>query len=120
MKLSHALSGLVAILLAAACSTTGANPIAQPSAHDPATIADTRTQLREFGAKYEYDIGYLEQLLGLSPAAYDASAAGPLVRDFGPKPALSIFQVPAGYTCRFFWQFFLKIAGGKLAMSRKV
>lgn len=76
MRLLPALSILVALLPGTACSTTDAGDLGQPRARkDAAAIANTRAQLREFGAKYQYDVGYMEQLLDLSPAAYDAFAA---------------------------------------------
>lgn len=69
------LPGLVALLLATACSTADPRRADQPTAQDPAPVPDPRTWLREFGATYQYDVGYLEQLLDLSPAAYDTFAA---------------------------------------------
>ena len=59
---------LLTLLLATACSSTQ-NAAAPP---DPAA---TKLWLHEFGTKYHYDTGYMEQLLDQSPAAYDAFAA---------------------------------------------
>lgn len=42
----------------------------------PPSVAETRAWLHDFGAAYSYDVGYMEQLLDLSPGAYDAFAAG--------------------------------------------
>lgn len=60
-------SATLLLLLATACSTTEAHQAADPAA--------TRAWLQEFEAKYAYDTGYMEKLLELSPAAYDAFAA---------------------------------------------
>jgi len=59
-------------LLASSCSTTPADN-AEPRA---SSVDDTRAWLRDFGARYKYDVGYMEALLDLSPAAYEAFAAG--------------------------------------------
>lgn len=59
-------------LLASSCSTTPTDK-AEPRA---SSVDDTRAWLRDFGAKYQYDVGYMEALLDLSPAAYEAFAAG--------------------------------------------
>lgn len=75
MKFPHALASLVALFLANACSTTAASDPGQSGKQDPSAIADTRAWLREFGTKYAYDVGYMEQLLDLSPTAYETFAA---------------------------------------------
>lgn len=59
-------------LLASACSTTPTDDV-EPRA---TSVEDTRTWLRDFGATYEYDVGYMETLLDLSPAAFEAFSAG--------------------------------------------
>lgn len=59
----------VVSMFASACSTTA------DAAPAPPTIAEQHAQLREFGTHYGYDTGYMEQLLDLSPAAYDTFAA---------------------------------------------
>lgn len=65
---SSAILRLALLLSIPACSTTTTDKA-------PASVAATRAELREFGARYHYDTGYLEQLLELSPAAYDTFAA---------------------------------------------
>ena len=82
MKSSAAFPGLVALLLAAACSTTDTGDAGQASATNPAAPQDTSAWLREFGAKYRYDVGYMEQLLGLSPKSYDAFAAAMAMAEY--------------------------------------
>ncbi|MCA8950328.1 MAG: hypothetical protein KDE27_12555 [Planctomycetes bacterium] len=54
-------------LLLAACAATDGTDTSDPAA--------TRVWLQEFAAQYSYDTGYMEQLLDLSPAAYDTFAA---------------------------------------------
>lgn len=68
-RLSFALPSL-ALLLGVSCSATDARQ--EPQGSDPAA---TRAWLAEFGEKYAYDTGYMEQLLAFSPAAYDTFAA---------------------------------------------
>ena len=68
MKVSLAPTSLLLISALASCST--AESIEEP--YDPSVA---REWLRDFGAKYAYDTGYMEQLLSLSPAAYDAFTA---------------------------------------------
>ncbi len=63
MKLLLALAVVLAFQLATACKST-VEGVAQ------ANSDATRMWLQEFGATYDYDIGYMEQLLDLSPAAY--------------------------------------------------
>ncbi|MEZ6038430.1 MAG: hypothetical protein R3F29_13180 [Planctomycetota bacterium] len=60
---------LVGALVLAGCATTNASD--SVAANDPAA---TRAWLADFEAQYAYDTGYMEQLLELSPAAYDAFA----------------------------------------------
>ena len=56
-----------------ACAATGAAGDAEQK--KPLDVAATRVWLRDFGAQYAYDVGYLEQLLNASPAAYETFAA---------------------------------------------
>ena len=70
MILSRALPALVPLLLVASCSTAGADHDGKHDTNVAATANSTRIQLQEFSAKYGYDTDYLEQLLGMSPAAY--------------------------------------------------
>lgn len=62
-----ALAVAVTLPLAASCSSTTPAPAADVDA--------TRAWLAEFEEHYGYDTGYMENLLGLSPAAYDRFAA---------------------------------------------
>jgi hypothetical protein len=62
---------VLALLFATACSTTAPAPEPQ-NPNDPAA---TRAWLHEFGTKYHYDTGYMEQLLDLSPAAWQTFEA---------------------------------------------
>lgn len=61
------------LLFATACSSPQATETEDP--HLP-TVAETRVELRQFGEMYHYDVGYLEQLLDLSPSAFSAFAGG--------------------------------------------
>lgn len=70
MKSPRALLCLVAIQLASSCSSTST-----ASPPPPPNPTATKAWWREFGAKYHYDTGYVEQLLAQSPAAYDTFAA---------------------------------------------
>jgi hypothetical protein len=56
-----------------ACATTAASGASTPK--QPLDVAATRVWLRDFGAQYSYDVGYMEQLLDASPAAYETFAA---------------------------------------------
>lgn len=68
MKTSLAVSCLLAIQLTTSCSTA-------PAVESHADPAATRAWLHDFGSTYAYDTGYMEQLLDLSPTAYEAFAA---------------------------------------------
>jgi len=61
------------VLLASCATHRAADPVAPEPA--PLDVAATKTWLRGFGAQYSYDVGYMEQLLDGSPAAYEAFAA---------------------------------------------
>ena len=51
------------------------------------SLAASREALRQFGAHYDYDTGYLEELLDASPAAFRAfEAAMPMARVRGAAP----------------------------------
>jgi hypothetical protein len=68
MKISLGTAALLVVSLLACCST------AADSEKQSGELA-TREWLRDFGAKYAYDTGYMVQLLDLSPAAYDVFAS---------------------------------------------
>lgn len=76
MKLFLNRALLVFLLLAAACSTTRDEHAGQQEDLDQTAIAQTHAWLQDFGTKYKYDVGYMEALLELSPAAYHSFAAG--------------------------------------------
>lgn len=62
------------LLALTGCASTDGGPVAP---HDPtsaAVIAEHQAFLTGFGDAYGYDVGYMEQLLHLSPRAYDAFA----------------------------------------------
>ncbi|MEZ6196902.1 MAG: hypothetical protein R3F20_14430 [Planctomycetota bacterium] len=54
------------LLLLAACGSPGP---------EVRSVESERAELREFGAHYGYDVGYMEKLLDLSRSSYDAFAA---------------------------------------------
>lgn len=77
MNRLFAVAALLAGFLLSSCATNGsaqAALTAQPAAK-ALDVPATRAWLRDFGAKYSYDVGYMEQLLDTSPAAYESFAA---------------------------------------------
>ena len=73
--MDHFKARLAALICLAlhACTTTGTGGDSTPK--QPLDVAATRVWLRDFGAKYSYDVAYMEQLLDASPAAYETFAA---------------------------------------------
>jgi len=69
------------ILFTGACSSMLGSRSEPTPLPVPDPVAETRAGLQGFGASYGYDVGYLEQLLALSPAAYDTFAAAMAMAD---------------------------------------
>lgn len=76
MRIASPLVGWCVVVSLSGCASSPA-PTPEPAAASTAVAepAATRAWLREFGTKYQYDTGYMQQLLDLSPAAYDTFAA---------------------------------------------
>lgn len=72
--MKHTLGLLILVMpaLVGGCST----PLREDASAPASSAVDTRAWLQDFGAEYSYDVGYMEMLLDLSPAAFEAFAAG--------------------------------------------
>ncbi|MDF1836444.1 MAG: hypothetical protein P1V35_01125 [Planctomycetota bacterium] len=74
MKNFAALITLIAIVPACASTSQQPDPIVEEA--QPQTVDDIKAWLAGFEENYKYDVGYMEELLTLSPAAYEAFAGG--------------------------------------------
>ena len=86
---------LAAATIASACHSTPAAASRLQSTMEPAMVTnppeydveEARRRLREFGARYDYDMSYLELLLELSPVAHATFAAAMALPEHrGPLP----------------------------------